>query len=195
MARLLLLLIMAGFGLAGSPPRAAERAPAPAPKADPAPVSLEDLFKRLAAAKEEAEAKGIASLIERRWAQSGSDTADLLVSRALEAMRGKDFALAVELLDRVIALEPRWAEGWNRRATAFLLLDDPASAMADIQETIAREPRHYSAWSSLGQLYLQNGDKKRALEAFRRAQALHPFLSDVPTAIEHLRPEVEGRDL
>jgi tetratricopeptide (TPR) repeat protein len=80
-------------------------------------------FARLAAAKDEAEANGIANLIERRWSRSGSDTADLLLSRATEAIHKKEFPVAVELLDRVLALEPQWAEAWNRRATAFYLLE------------------------------------------------------------------------
>lgn len=194
----LVLLLIAALGAtqAVAAPRNGERAgPGQAPPEAPRPQTLDDLFARLAAAKDESEAKGIAALIERRWARSGSDTADLLVSRALESMRAKDHALAVELLDRVIALEPGWIEGWNRRATAFLLLDDPASALSDIRQVLAREPRHYSAWASLGHLYHKNGDDKRALEAFRRAHVLNPYLGNVLPMIERLRPEVDGRDL
>src|SRR5918998_5159227 len=66
------------------------------------PATLDDLFARLAAAKDPGEANGVANLIERRWARSGSDTADLLMSRAGEALKAKDFPLAIELLDRVL---------------------------------------------------------------------------------------------
>src|SRR3712207_7518034 len=59
------------------------------------------------AAKDESEANGVANLIERRWSRSGSDTADLLMSRASEALKAKDQALAVELLDRVRSEERR----------------------------------------------------------------------------------------
>ena len=183
----------------------------PAPKPTPAPggdsktepakppprprATLDDLFKRLADAPTEREAGGVASLIERRWAQSGSDTADLLMSRAGEAIGAKNYPLAVELLDRVIALEPGWAEAWNRRATTFYLLDDPVSAMADIRQVLAREPRHFGAWAGLGHIYMGTGDKKRAVEAYRRALAIHPHLSSVKTIVERTAPEVEGRDL
>ena len=48
----------------------------PTAEAKPAPQrSLDELFARLAAANDEAEANGIANLIERRWSRSGSDTA------------------------------------------------------------------------------------------------------------------------
>lgn len=167
----------------------------PPPKETARPVSLDDLFARLSAAKDEREANGVASLIERRWLRSASDTADLLMSRSGEAIRAKDYPLAIELLDRVIALEPQWAEAWNRRATAFFLLDDPASSMADIRQVLAREPRHFGAWAGLGQIYLSGGDKKRALDAFRRALAIHPHLETIRAAIERLAPEIDGRDL
>ena len=158
-------------------------------------ATLDDLFSRLAAAKDETEAKGVASLIERRWMRSGSDTADLLMARAGEAIKAEDFPLAIELLDRVIALQPAWAEAWNRRATAFYLLDDPASAMSDIRQVLAREPRHFAAWAGLGHIYLASGDKARALDAFRRALAIHPHHEAARTAVERLAPEIEGRDL
>src|SRR5215207_2063001 len=158
-------------------------------------ATLDELFSRLAAAKEETEANGVASLIERRWMRSGSDTADLLMSRAGEAIKDKDYPLAVELLDRVIALQPGWAEAWNRRATAFYLLDDPVSAVADLRQTLSREPRHFAALAGLGHIYMANGDKARALEAYRKALAIHPYLDTVRVTVEHLAPEVDGRDL
>jgi tetratricopeptide (TPR) repeat protein len=168
----------------------------PTAEAKPAPQrSLDELFARLAAAKDEAEANGIANLIERRWSRSGSDTADLLLSRATEAIHKKEFPVAVELLDRVLALEPQWAEAWNRRATAFYLLEDPASAMADIRQVIQREPRHFGAWAGLGHMYMASNDRARALEAYRKALALHPHLGKLKEVVDRLAPEIDGRDL
>jgi tetratricopeptide (TPR) repeat protein len=158
-------------------------------------ATIDELFSRLAAAKEETEANGVASLIERRWMRSGSDTADLLMSRAGEAIKAKDYPLAIELLDRVIALQPGWAEAWNRRATAFYLLDDPVSAIADLRQVLAREPRHFAALAGLGYIYMASGDKARALDTFRRALAIHPYLDPVRTTVERLTPEIDGRDL
>ena len=157
--------------------------------------TLDELFARLAAAKDEAEANGIANLIERRWSRSGSDTADLLMSRATEAIGKKEYPVAIELLDRVLALEPQWAEAWNRRATAFYLLDDPASSMADIRQVIEREPRHFGAWAGLGHILMAGNDRARALEAFRKAHAIHPHLGKLKEVIDRLAPEIDGRDL
>lgn len=203
-ARLALLLIgLAAPAAAQAPARPDPARPDAAPRADgqketrpdPTRSTLDDLFARLAAAKDDEEAKGIAALIERRWARSGSDTADLLSQRALEAVRAKEPALAVELLDRVIALRPDWAEAWHRRANAFHLMDDPAAAMADLRQVLAREPRHYDAWAGLGHIYQSSGDKRRALESYRKALGLHPRQEALQKVVDRLAPEIDGRDI
>ncbi|KRE09747.1 hypothetical protein ASE63_04265 [Bosea sp. Root381] len=169
------------------------------PQATPSPMrgpaaTLERLFERLAAAKTPEEAKGIANLIQRRWARSGSPTADLLMTRAQTAMKGKQIELAIELLDRVITLEPDWAEGWNQRANALFLAGDPIRSIYDIGEALKREPRHYGAMMGLGTILRQQGDDKRAMIAYRRALAVYPQLEAVKDAVESLKTEVDGRD-
>lgn len=177
--------------------------PAPA-RPDPAGIpstrapgranTLDDLFARLAASADEGEARGIATLIERRFARSGSDTADLLMSRAGEVL-SDDPALAIELLDRVTQLKPDWAEAWSRRAAAFWRLDDPVDALADLNRALTQEPRNFNAWLALGHLRMAADDKKRAIEAYRKALALHPHLADAKRIVERLAPEIDGRDL
>lgn len=163
----------------------------PAPK----PPSLDDLFTRLRTSEDPVEAKGIARLIERRLAGSGSPTVDLLTDRARQAVTAHDFPLAAELMDRVTALEPNWSEGWNRRATVFWLLTDKDDAIGDLKRALVLEPRHFEAWMALGRIYESQDDKARALAAFRRAKALYPQMDKVGTAIDRLAPEVDGRDL
>jgi tetratricopeptide (TPR) repeat protein len=183
--------------LAAAPSVAQEAPSGPSAGAPQAPAgnSLDELFDRLAKAENEREAKGIASLIERRWSRSGSDTADLLLSRAGDAAEGKDFALAIELLDRVLVLRPEWAEAWYRRANVFYLMDDPVSSIADLSQALSREPRHFGAWTGLGHIFMSADDKGRAIEAYRRALKIHPRLDNVQTLVERLAPTVDGFDL
>lgn len=164
-------------------------------KPAPVPVTLDDLFRRLREAEEDAEAQGVAKLIERRLERSGSTTTDLLTERAREAMVASDIPLAAELMDRVTALEPTWSEGWNRRALVFWRLSDRQGAIADLKRALVLEPRHYEAWAALARIYQSNEDKAHALDAFRRAIAIYPRMPKVKEAIERLEPDVDGRDL
>ena len=140
-------------------------------------------------------AHGAARLVERRWMRSGSETADLLMARAVMALEKKNYALAVEILDRVLVLEPGWAEGWNKRATAFFLGGDLTRAMADISVTLSREPRHFGAMTGLGVILEQIGDEKSALSAYRRALTVHPFFEPAKRAVERLGPKYDGVDI
>jgi tetratricopeptide (TPR) repeat protein len=192
-------LLTASLSLAALPVGAQEaaRPKEPAPPAQPAPrgSGLDDLFERLGKAQSEREAEGIAGLIERRLARSGSDTADLLLSRATEAFQAKDFPLAVELIDRVVTLRPTWSEAWYRRATVLYQLDDPVGAMADLHKALKLEPRHFNAWTGLGHIFMASDDKTQALAAYRRALKINPQLSNVQTLVTRLAPEIDGQEL
>lgn len=180
-----------GMGRPGS--RSAPEKPAAKPV--PKPPNLDDLFARLKATDDPAEARGIARLIEQRLDRSGSATVDLLTDRARQAMTSHDFDLAAELMDRATALDPTWSEGWNRRATVFWLLSDKGEALADLQRALVLEPRHFEAWSAMGKIYESMDDKAHALAAFRRALALYPKMEKVREAVDRLAPDVDGRDL
>lgn len=193
-------LLIALFAVSGLQPAEAQQQRSPgrpnvAPTAPVRPQTLDDLFERLARSKSEDEAKGIAGAIERRWMRSGSDTADLLMTRAMDALKGGDQPLAIEILDRVIALQPAWAEAWNKRATVFYLMGDYTRSVADIREVLALEPRHFGALAGLGMILKNNGDDKHAYEALKKALAVHPYMSDLRNIVERMAPEVEGRDI
>lgn len=164
-----------------------------APQRGPA-ATLDRLFERLHDAKTQEEAEGVARLIQRRWARSGSDTADLLMTRAQKALQDKQTEIAIELLDRIISLQPDWAEAWNQRANALYIVGDPIRSMIDIGEALKREPRHYGAMMGLGMILRQQGDDKAAMVAFRKALTIYPQFDAVKKAVDSLKSDVDGRD-
>jgi tetratricopeptide (TPR) repeat protein len=178
-----------------SGPGTGEKAGAPVRPIPLARQSTDQLFERLAAAKTPEEAKGVASLIQRRWARSGSDTADLLMSRAQTALKANEHALAIEILDRLIVIEPNWAETWNQRANAFFLMEDPLRALIDISEVLKREPRHFGALAGLASIMRQQGNEKLALEAYRKAYVLYPQMDGLKEQVEGLARRLDGRDI
>ncbi|MFN3891562.1 MAG: tetratricopeptide repeat protein [Beijerinckiaceae bacterium] len=156
---------------------------------------LDELFGRLAAARDEEEADGIAGAIERVFQRSGSDTADLLMNRAVRALHRKENKAAVEVLDKLVVIEPDWAEAWTQRATARFMDGDKDGAVEDLGQALAREPRHFNALAGLGSVLHSLGYEKRALEVFRRAIAIRPHQSEVKQMIDKLAPDVDGRDI
>jgi tetratricopeptide (TPR) repeat protein len=156
---------------------------------------LDFLFGALKAAPDEASAKHVEARIWALWTQTPSDTAALLMIRARAAMDAQQFDVALKLLDAVIKLRPDYVEGWNRRATLYYLRNDYAHSLEDIEQVLVREPRHFGALAGLGMIMQDLGDEKRALNAFRKALAIDPYLDKVPELVKSLTEKVEGRDI
>jgi tetratricopeptide (TPR) repeat protein len=168
--------------------------PAKAPRGDRT-KNLDFLFEALKAAPDADSAKLVEGRIWALWLASGSDTTDLLMSRVKTATDHKDTALAIQLLDAIIALKPDYVEAWNRRATLHFAAKEYGKSLADIRQVLAREPRHFGALSGLGVIMQELGEDKLALEAFRRALAVNPHLQKIPDFVKTLTEKVEGRDI
>jgi tetratricopeptide (TPR) repeat protein len=167
----------------------------PKPQRGDRTQNLDFLFGALKAAPDAETAKAIEERIWALWHVSGSDTADLLMTRVKAAVDGKDLDLAIRLLDSIVELRPDYVEAWNRRATIYFMKKEYGRSLDDIRQVLAREPRHFGALSGLGMIMQEFGEEKRALEVFRRALAVHPHLERVPDMVKSLTEKVEGRDI
>lgn len=190
MLRLLLSVLFASL-LAVSLARGQENVTPLTPGAA-AELTLDELFARLAEDAGSRNGQLIEAEILKRLHHSGSDTADLLLSWAVEAMEEKSYPLALDLLDQVIMLEPGFAEAWNQRATVHFMNDDYGSSLSDIRQTLAIEPRHFGALSGLGMILASMDRKEEAIRAFQRALEVNPQLDKVKESLERLEEEVAG---
>jgi len=156
---------------------------------------LDELFSRLKEAPNERAAR----LIEREIAifqnRSGSDTADLLHARGVQAFERQDLDLSLVMFDAMCDLYPEFTEAFAKRATVYLMRREYGRAVADLETVLSREPRHFTALAALGTVFQQLGDEKNALAAFKRAIEINPLMERVPDIIRRLSPNVEGRDI
>ncbi len=176
------------------PPAPAKPAPRQTPREARA-EALNALFQRLEEASDPIEAQAIASKISELFANTSSDTLALLGSRATAAEMANAQQIAEALLDDVVALDPTWSEGFVRRARSRIARGDLEGAIDDLRTAIQLEPRRFDALAAIGALKEQAGDKKAALEAYRRALALNPMQEEWRKSEERLRFDVEGRDI
>lgn len=152
---------------------------------------LDKLFDDLKAAKDADEAERISDRLYSRFRQSGSATLDLMASRAREAIAKGELPVAIEILSRIIALEPSWAEAWNLRATAFFMMRDFDLAKSDVVETLVREPRHLGALTGLALIFETQEQPREALKVYRRILDLAPELKPIKTSVERLAGQIE----
>jgi tetratricopeptide (TPR) repeat protein len=154
-----------------------------------------DLYARLAASTDADETEGVITLLLHSYSESGSDTADLLLKRARQAIGIENYADALKILDSEIAILPDWAEGWNARATARYLDDDYNGSMADIAQTLKREPKHIGALMGMGMILEARGKKEDALQVYNRVLAIAPHWRNAQDAADKLKAAVAGSEL
>jgi tetratricopeptide (TPR) repeat protein len=154
---------------------------------------LDRLFGRLKTAKSEREAQVVEQSIWRLWMHSGSATDDLLLQQAARSMNARQYDRALDILDAIIEHSPDFAEAYNKRATVNYLAGRPERSLSDIDRVLALEPRHFGALSGLGMIRRDKGDDRGALDAFREALAINPFMPNVREAVQALEKELEQR--
>lgn len=156
---------------------------------------LDSLFERLAKAENEENAELLESAVWQIWLRSGSDTIDLLMQQTIKAMNDERLDAALAILDSIVELQPDYAEGWNKRATVLYVQQQYDASLRDIDKVLELEPRHFGALSGLGLIKRAKGEDKAALDAYRKALSIHPFLEGVSQAIRELEIAVEGQAL
>ena len=157
--------------------------------------NLDFLFGALKAAPDADSAKQVENRIWALWLASGSDTANLLMTRAKSAIDSNDLDLANELLDAIVKVKPDYIEAWNRRATIHYMRKEFGQSLEDIRQVLIREPRHFGAMSGLGMILQEFGDEKHALDVFRRALEINPHMSKIDELVKSLAEKIDGRDI
>lgn len=168
----------------------------PLPKSrDEIPKTLESLYAFLATEGDKRKGGEIGAAIERLWRMEGSDTANLLIDRAEsfsminETERGMPFA------DAAVDLAPDYAEAWSHRGYLYYRMQNYNAALGDLRRALALEPNHFRALDGIAKILVLIGEKKAALDAYKKLLAIHPNIEGGQTALEDLKKEVEGRGI
>lgn len=170
-------------------------APAPAESVELTKAHrLDELFDELQASGGTPSGKVIEKLILIEWHHTGDSAVDAMFNAALMAMGMRAFSTAIEMLDKVIAARPDFAEGWNKRATVYYYVNQYDRSLADIERTLVLEPRHFGALAGLGMIMQDTGNIPGAIAAFERAVAVNPTLTNLKEAIEQLKARI-SRDI
>jgi tetratricopeptide (TPR) repeat protein len=121
------------------------------------------------------------------WSRSGDAAVDSILQRGVVQMRDGQVEASVDTFSEVIRRRPDFAEGWNKRATAYYLLGEWRRSAADCDEVLQRNPQHFGALSGYGMIWLELDQPARALERFEQALAVNPNLESVQRTIDALR--------
>lgn len=170
-------------------PRGTGRPPPKPPETD------EQLLAKLAKAADQRAARPIERELKARWAHTGSPSADLLLKRVDQAMEAHDFDTAREIAQKLTTIAPTFAEAWHRRATLATQKDDYEDAISSLRRTLALQPKNFVALAELGSILEEYNDKPHALDAYRQAKAIDPYIDGINDRIKELTKAVEGQGI
>lgn len=140
--------------------------------------TLEQLFEGLKNAVDETSARSYEHQIWLRWFESGDDAIDQLMEQAVSRRNQYDFNGALEILDRVIAQKPDYAEAWNQRATVYFHQGEYEKSLWDVAKTLELEPRHFGSMAGRAVIRLFQGKPALARQNLLQALEYHPFLKE-----------------
>jgi tetratricopeptide (TPR) repeat protein len=160
-----------------------------------APETDDQLLARLAKAPDRRAARAIERELRARWSHSESPSADLLLKRVDQAIEAHDMDTARTIAQKLTEIAPNFAEAWHRRATLAAQKEDFQDAIESLQRVLALQPKHFIAMAELGQILEEFDDKQRALDAYRKAKDLDPFIDGLEDRIRQLSKEVEGQGI
>jgi len=127
------------------------------------------------------------------WSRSGDAAIDQLMARGSDEMQADRLAEAIQTFSEVIREKPDFAEGWNKRATAYYLASDYERSLADCDEVLKRNPNHFGALSGAGQIHFALQNYELALVWFRRALEVNPNMIGVEINIHRAQELLQAK--
>ena len=133
--------------------------------------------------------------IREIWADSQSDTVDLLYARAEESAANGAFELSIVLLDHVVGLSPNFAQGYALRGSIRLAEGDRDGAFDDFSKVLELEPRHFEVRTTLAEILLTAGDKREAYEMYQKVLEWNPHDDSARQRARELRRQIDGQEI
>ena len=141
------------------------------------PARLRDYsaFRRAVAADEQ-QSLGIETAQQggKPKAPEGAKASELY-DAAIGAYQAQNFSSAIELLKRVVELEPKHKSAWNDLGGAYLAIRQPDNAIQALTKAVEANPYHEYAYNNLGRAYWDKRDYPKAEEAFRKQIEVNPL--------------------
>ena len=125
------------------------------------------------------------------WSRSGSSHVDNLLKTGGFLITQGNFFQAIQFFDEVISAKPDFAEGYNKRATAWYMMGSYKKSLADIALTLERNPFHFGALSGAGYCMIQLQRYGEAVIFLQQALEINPNLKGVRELTNELMRELK----
>ena len=155
--------------------------------ADKQTSELNNLFTQLKAISNAEEAKKVEDKIWNLWTTHPSEESlTELLAKGSEYMMQNQLTSAHNVFSKVIELDPKWAEGWNKRATVLYMMGNFELSQKDIDMVLSLEKRHFGALSGQGLVQTALENYEKAIDSYIEAHKIYPSSQSTLQMIEQL---------
>ena len=143
-------------------------------KSDQLDSRLPNLFNELYFSESGNEINNITKKIWDIWHETNDINIEEDFYRGMESMRNYDLIMSIDFFTKVIEKNPNFAEGWNKRATAYFMNGDFDKSMFDINQTLKLEPRHFGALDGMGLIFMHMQQYSEAIKIYDQMLKIFP---------------------
>ena len=136
---------------------------------------LNNLFKKLNETENQKEISDLIKDIWNIWYEVDDPKVIEYFEKGIQAMRIRNYPLAVRFFNNLIEEDPNFAEAWNKRATVYFMMGDFDKSMQDIIKTLELEPRHFGALDGMGLIFIHQGLFQEAIDVYDKMLEIFPF--------------------
>ena len=144
-------------------------------KSDQNDPRLNNLFKKLNNTENQQEISDIIKDIWDIWYEVDDPKVIEYFEKGIQAMRIRNYPLAVRFFNNLIEEDPNFAEAWNKRATVYFMMGDFDKSMQDIIKTLELEPRHFGALDGMGLIFIHQGQYQQAIDVYDKMLEIFPY--------------------
>jgi len=145
-------------------------------KADQYDIRLDKLFINLKSSVSYEDASLFEIQIWNIWMEHKNPNVKNNLFLGLEAMKHQEFEDALAYFSKIIQMEPKFAEGWNKRATVLYMMGRYIESEDDVIRTLELEPRHFGALSGQGLIRISLKDWSGAIEVLEEGLKINPHM-------------------
>jgi len=107
----------------------------------------------------------------------------------------KKFDQAIVVFSKVINLDPKWAEAWNKRATVLYMVGEFQKSQDDIDKVLELEERHFGALAGQGLVNIQLENYDKAIMSYKKAQQIYPNMKSPKIMIKQIEELIRSQSI
>tara|TARA_Y100000389_G_scaffold110417_1_gene107529 strand:+ start:19 stop:570 length:552 start_codon:yes stop_codon:yes gene_type:complete len=164
-------------------------------KADNIEKELDELFNELknnnVSSSYEIEQK-----IWKLWStHPNNDKLTIMLAEGSDLVNEQKFDKAINVFNKVIELDPEWAEAWNKRATLLYMVGEFKKSQEDIDKVLELEQRHFGALAGQGLVNIKLENYEKAIMSYEKAQKIYPSMKSPKIMIKKIKELIKKQSI